>query len=459
MYELFDENIIKYFNDYHKSLYSDDIIYQSPYLDQYQIIKLLIEYNKKNLNEDILLYTKKKLNLSLDLNFHDTLDYIFNYYTSKSRLKLNKINNINNYNNYNQYDMIKIKKSDRICVLSGAGLSVALGISDYKSGISKYLQQYDQTLSGTININNILVNPIMYYHLLNKYPMSNPTNPSLGHKFIKKLYDNGNLVKYYTQNIDGVDNYLDLPDDKLIQAHGNASTCRCLNPYCSKVYNKNDFLIPIKNLNITTYEEAFDICSREKYELQLLNSILKLNNFNYDKRFNTVVLLYAYLNSLIDKELSSFDINSCDNTIRNQYKNDKEYVNYLIEKNPNKAESLKLIKEYILSNRINHKKPLCPECGFILGPNIVFYGQNLDDKFFNELENANSGRIKCDIIFIMGTPLQVSPFNLIFDALRRTNSNARVIMFDLELPSNLQEYVHLLIEGKIDESLTELGWM
>jgi NAD+-dependent protein deacetylase SIR2 len=50
-------------------------------------------------------------------------------------------------------------------------------------------------------------------------------------------------------------------------------------------------------------------------------------------------------------------------------------------------------------------------CGAPVKPDIVFFGESLPKKFEEEL---NPHRLsKVDVVFIMGTALAVSPFNVI----------------------------------------------
>ena len=52
--------------------------------------------------------------------------------------------------------------------------------------------------------------------------------PVITHKFIKKINDEGQLLRAITQNIDGLELDAGLPLDKLIQAHGHFRNVRCI---------------------------------------------------------------------------------------------------------------------------------------------------------------------------------------------------------------------------------------
>ena len=65
--------------------------------------------------------------------------------------------------------------------------------------------------------------------------------------------------------------------------------------------------------------------------------------------------------------------------------------------------SMEKLREEIMSNR----DPKCPKCGNWVKPNIVFFGEQLPQRFFDEAE------IDCnfsDLLICMGTSLEVYPF-------------------------------------------------
>jgi len=49
----------------------------------------------------------------------------------------------------------------------------------------------------------------------------------------------------------------------------------------------------------------------------------------------------------------------------------------------------------------------CAECGSLVKPHIVFFGENLPQRFF-ELHRADLAR--CDLLIVLGTSLVVHPF-------------------------------------------------
>ncbi len=51
--------------------------------------------------------------------------------------------------------------------------------------------------------------------------------------------------------------------------------------------------------------------------------------------------------------------------------------------------------------------PTCTECNSVVKPDIVFFGENLPQKFF---QHVHSDFKECDLLIIMGTSLMVQPF-------------------------------------------------
>jgi NAD+-dependent protein deacetylase sirtuin 2 len=63
--------------------------------------------------------------------------------------------------------------------------------------------------------------------------------------------------------------------------------------------------------------------------------------------------------------------------------------------------------EYIKTTVFNDAVPLCPECDGLTKPDIVFFGENLPDRF-HQLSATDFKNADC--LIVMGTSLQVQPF-------------------------------------------------
>ena len=54
--------------------------------------------------------------------------------------------------------------------------------------------------------------------------------PTDAHRFVRRLAEDGLLVRCYTQNIDGLELKAGIPPDRLVQAHGSFASARCIGP-------------------------------------------------------------------------------------------------------------------------------------------------------------------------------------------------------------------------------------
>jgi len=68
-----------------------------------------------------------------------------------------------------------------------------------------------------------------------------------------------------------------------------------------------------------------------------------------------------------------------------------------------KAEDIEEVKKAVFSDVI----PKCKECGGLVKPDIVFFGESLPSRFFGKVSEDFP---KCDLLLVIGTSLQVQPF-------------------------------------------------
>lgn len=74
----------------------------------------------------------------------------------------------------------------------------------------------------------------------------------------------------------------------------------------------------------------------------------------------------------------------------------------------NKEYSMEWVKKEIFADNV----PTCPSCNGIIKPDIVFFGENLPERFY---EMPHRDFKQCDLLIIMGTSLQVQPFASLVD--------------------------------------------
>ncbi|KAM0218311.1 hypothetical protein ACHAPA_002393 [Fusarium lateritium] len=134
-------------------------------------------------------------------------------------------------------EYIKSGRSKRIVVLTGAGISTAAGIPDFRSpgtGLYANLARLNLPYAEAVfDISYFREHPEPFYVLANElYP--GKFHPTVSHAFIALLARKGLLQMLFTQNIDCLERVAGVPSDKIIEAHGSFATQRCIE--CKEEY-------------------------------------------------------------------------------------------------------------------------------------------------------------------------------------------------------------------------------
>ncbi|XP_060796874.1 NAD-dependent protein deacetylase sirtuin-3, mitochondrial isoform X1 [Neoarius graeffei] len=136
---------------------------------------------------------------------------------------------------------IREREYKRIVVMAGAGISTPSGIPDFRSpgsGLYDNLQKYNLPYAEAIfEINYFRYNPKPFFALAKELYPGN-YHPNLTHYFIRLLHDKGQLLRIYTQNIDGLERMAGIPAKKLVEAHGTFATATCT--VCRREYQGED---------------------------------------------------------------------------------------------------------------------------------------------------------------------------------------------------------------------------
>lgn len=124
----------------------------------------------------------------------------------------------------------KLKTAKRILVLTGAGVSTSLGIPDFRSSEGFYSKIRHLGLDDPQDVFNydiFMQDPSVFYNIAHMVlPPDNIYSPL--HSFIKMLQDKGKLLRNYTQNIDNLESYAGIEEEKLVQCHGSFATASCI---------------------------------------------------------------------------------------------------------------------------------------------------------------------------------------------------------------------------------------
>ncbi|KAM5348888.1 hypothetical protein ACJ41O_008711 [Fusarium nematophilum] len=128
-------------------------------------------------------------------------------------------------------DYIKTGREKRIVVLTGAGISTAAGIPDFRSpktGLYANLARLNLPYAEAVfDISYFRQHPEPFYVLANElYP--GKFHPTVSHAFIALLARKDLLQMLFTQNIDCLERAAGVPPSKIIEAHGSFATQRCI---------------------------------------------------------------------------------------------------------------------------------------------------------------------------------------------------------------------------------------
>jgi len=119
-----------------------------------------------------------------------------------------------------------IADAGSIVAFTGAGISTESGIPDYRSpgGIwTKYRP---------IEFGDFLASAEARREAWRRKFASDETmrkaTPNAGHRALARIVEQGKMIAVVTQNIDGLHQQSGVPDDKVIELHGNATYAACL---------------------------------------------------------------------------------------------------------------------------------------------------------------------------------------------------------------------------------------
>ncbi|SFH54806.1 NAD-dependent protein deacylase [Pisciglobus halotolerans] len=115
-----------------------------------------------------------------------------------------------------------LKSAQKIAVITGAGISTGSGIPDFRSSGGVYDQLSGINYSGAEALSDTFLasQPDLFYHNFMKHIYYPNAKPNDGHRFLKKLEDEGHKVTIITQNIDGL--HQKAGSSAVYELHGSA---------------------------------------------------------------------------------------------------------------------------------------------------------------------------------------------------------------------------------------------
>jgi NAD-dependent deacetylase len=119
-----------------------------------------------------------------------------------------------------------IEASTRVVVFTGAGISTESGIPDFRSPTGMWAR------TKPILFQDYLASADMrreaWRRKFDGEPVMRAAEPNRGHRAVARLVREGKASAVITQNIDGLHQASGVPEDRVIELHGNATYAHCL---------------------------------------------------------------------------------------------------------------------------------------------------------------------------------------------------------------------------------------
>ncbi|CQR46034.1 NAD-dependent protein deacetylase [Paraliobacillus sp. PM-2] len=144
---------------------------------------------------------------------------------------------------------VMMKNSNRITFLTGAGVSTASGIPDFRS--TNGLWTEDKSREYYMSRQYFMKNPEDFWHKYKeifRVKILKNYQPNKVHLFLKALEDQGKDITIITQNVDGLHGHAG--NQHVLEYHGNLNTATC--PMCQTTYELDYLLhsyVPLCNQN------------------------------------------------------------------------------------------------------------------------------------------------------------------------------------------------------------------
>ncbi|ELP84946.1 NAD-dependent deacetylase, putative [Entamoeba invadens IP1] len=117
-----------------------------------------------------------------------------------------------------------IARSQRVVVLTGAGISVSAGIPDFRSKGGMWTR-YDPKVYA--NYNNFLAHPEMFWKMSTELRVATSNKqPTKAHFALERLQRMGKLSSLITQNVDNLHQLSGV--ENVIELHGTGKICHCI---------------------------------------------------------------------------------------------------------------------------------------------------------------------------------------------------------------------------------------
>lgn len=130
----------------------------------------------------------------------------------------------------------EISSAERIAVLTGAGVSTASGIPDFRSTDATW--SYDIPREIAISLPFFQAQPDIFWEIFrDTFHTKRGAEPNAVHRWIADLQGGREWVKVATQNVDNL--HALAGSSEVLEVHGNLSSTLCMNPPCRRRYDRD----------------------------------------------------------------------------------------------------------------------------------------------------------------------------------------------------------------------------
>ncbi|HEX2942757.1 MAG TPA: Sir2 family NAD-dependent protein deacetylase [Rhodopila sp.] len=142
-----------------------------------------------------------------------------------------------------------IDDADRIVLFTGAGISTESGIPDFRTPGGVWTTQRPIDFSEFLR--SAEARKETWRRRFAMEPTLRQAAPNRGHRAVAELIRSGQASAVITQNIDGLHQDSGIPDDKVIELHGNTTYAHCLD--CGTRYEIEALQVDFEKDNIVPH--------------------------------------------------------------------------------------------------------------------------------------------------------------------------------------------------------------
>lgn len=142
-----------------------------------------------------------------------------------------------------------IDGADRVALFTGAGISTESGIPDFRSPGGVWMRQAPIDFSAFLR--SAQARRETWRRRFAMEPVLRQATPNRGHRAVAELVRRGKAPAVITQNIDGLHQDSGIPDDRVIELHGNTTYAHCLD--CGTRYEIDALQVDFEKDNIVPH--------------------------------------------------------------------------------------------------------------------------------------------------------------------------------------------------------------